>query len=446
MIALWDEPGARMPETATDEVVSLCRDLLRIDTTNRGDTATSAGESVAADYVAQALREVGLAPTLVESEPGRTSVVARFPGADRSRPGLVLHGHLDVVPAEAGEWRFDPFSGEIADGYLWGRGAIDMKHFDAMLLALVRQWRREGRVPPRDLVLAFLADEESGGRLGAHFLVEHHPDLFAGCSEAVGEVGGFSFTVSENRRLYLIETAQKGIAWLRLHATGRAGHGSMTNTENAVTRIAEAVTRLGQHRFPVVVTPTTRAFMEKAAAAIGAPVTLDDPEALIERLGPLSKLVTATIRNTANPTRLTAGYKDNVIPGRASATVDCRTLPGQDETFADQIRAIVGPGIELEFVERAQAIETSFDGPLVAAMTSALRAEDSGAEPVPYLLSAGTDAKAFTRLGMRCFGFTPLRLPPDLDFSALFHGVDERVPLEGLKFGVRVLDHFLRAC
>jgi acetylornithine deacetylase/succinyl-diaminopimelate desuccinylase-like protein len=436
-----------MPETAADEVVSLCRDLVRIDTTNRGDTATSSGESVAADYVAEALREVGLTPTLVESEPGRTSVVARFPGADRTRPGLLLHGHLDVVPAEAGEWRFDPFSAEIADGYLWGRGAVDMKHFDAMLLAIVRQWRREGRVPPRDLVLAFLADEEAGGRLGAHFLVDHRPDLFAGCSEAVGEVGGFSFTVSPDRRLYLIETAQKGIAWLRLHAAGRSGHGSMANADNAVTRIAEAVARLGQHRFPVVVTPTNRMFLERVAAAVGAaPVDLDDPEALIDQLGPLANLVRATIRNTANPTRLAAGYKDNVIPGRASATVDCRTLPGQDETFADQIRAIVGPGIDLEFVERQPALETSFDGPLVAAMTAALLAEDPGSEPVPYLLSAGTDAKAFTRLGMRCFGFTPLRLPPDLDFAALFHGVDERVPLDGLKFGVRVFDHFLRDC
>jgi acetylornithine deacetylase/succinyl-diaminopimelate desuccinylase-like protein len=432
--------------TAAGEVVELCQRLLRIDTTNTGDADTSAGERVAAELVAELLDEVGLTAQIRESAPGRTSVVARFPGADPARGALVVHGHLDVVPADPAEWRVHPFSGELRDGYLWGRGAVDMKDFDAMVLAVVRQWRREGRVPPRDLVLAFLADEEAGSGYGAHFLVDEHPDLFDGATEAIGEVGGFSYTVHPDLRLYLIETAQKGLDWLRLHAVGRAGHGSMINDDNAVTALCEAVARLGRHRFPVVVTPTVRAFLGHISEALGIELDPDDPEAAIAKLGPIAAIVGATIRNTANPTRLSAGYKDNVIPGRASATIDCRTLPGHQDELLSQLREVIGPDIEVEYVQRQPGLETTFDGPLVDAMAAALRHADPGARAVPYMLSGGTDAKALSRLGIRCFGFAPLRLPPELDFAALFHGVDERVPVDGLQFGVRVLDRFLSSC
>jgi acetylornithine deacetylase/succinyl-diaminopimelate desuccinylase-like protein len=401
---------------------------------------------VAAEYVAGQLAEVGLTPQIFESEPGRASVVARFEGSDPGRDALLLHGHLDVVPAEPREWSVHPFGGEIRDGYLWGRGAIDMKDFDAMLLALVRQWRREGRTPPRDLVLAFVADEEAGGLLGAHHLVDHHPELFEGCTEAVGEVGGFSYTVSPDLRLYLVETAQKGLDWLRLHAKGRPGHGSFVHDDNAITALSEAVARVGRHRFPVVMTPTVRSFLAEVADALHIEIDLADPEAAVAKLGPIAVLIGATLRNTANPTRLDAGYKDNVIPSRATATIDCRTLPGQTEAFVEQLRAVVGPDIEIEFIQRQPALETSFDGALVQGMSDALRAEDPAARAVPYMLSGGTDAKAFSRLGMRCFGFAPLQLPADLNFGALFHGIDERVPVEGLQFGVRVLDRFLSGC
>ncbi|WP_018215304.1 M20/M25/M40 family metallo-hydrolase [Salinispora vitiensis] len=430
----------------TDEVIGLCQDLLRIDTTNTGDNDTSVGERRAAEYVAEKLAEVGIDSVLHESAPRRANLVARIPGTDRNRPGLLVHGHLDVVPAEADEWSVHPFSGELRDGYLWGRGAIDMKDFDAMTLAVVRHWQRSGIRPPRDVVLAFTADEEAGSEYGAHFLVEHHPELFAGCAEGIGEVGGFSYSVNENQRLYLIETAQKGIDWLRLHARGRPGHGSMVHDDNAVTALAAAVARIGQHRFPVVVTDTVRAFLLEVSEALGIELDPDDPETAIGKLGPIANLVGATIRNTANPTRLAAGYKDNVIPGRASATIDCRSLPGQSELLERQLRGLVGPDIEIEYLQRQPALETTFDGALVEAISAALRAEDPGARPVPYMLSGGTDAKAFTRLGIRCFGFAPLRLPADLNFSALFHGIDERVPVDGLQFGVRVLDRFLRNC
>ena len=441
-----------MPNTASRssgaaaEVVDLCRDLLRIDTTNTGDNDTSAGERTAAEYVAARLAEVGVESQIYESEPGRASVVARIAGADPFRDALLVHGHLDVVPADADEWSVHPFAGEIRDGYLWGRGAIDMKNFDAMVLAVVRDWQRTGVRPRRDIVLAFTADEEAGSTLGAHFLVERHPHLFEGCTEAVGEVGGFSYTINDDLRLYLIETAEKGIDWLRLHTRGRAGHGSMIHDDNAVTALAEAVARVGRHRFPIVLTPTVRAFLDEVCELLGIDFDPNDPEEAIGKLGPIASIIGATIRNTANPTRLAAGYKDNVIPSRATATIDCRTLPGQSEIFLEQLREIVGPHVEVEFIQRQPAIETTFDGPLVAAMAEALRAEDPGARPVPYMLSGGTDAKAFQRLGIRCFGFVPLRLPADLDFAALFHGVDERVPIDGLEFGVRVLDRFLRNC
>lgn len=430
----------------TDEVIGLCQDLLRIDTTNTGDNDTSVGERRAAEYVAEKLGEVGIDSVLYESAPRRANLVARIPGTDRNRPGLLVHGHLDVVPADADEWSVHPLSGELRDGYLWGRGAIDMKDFDAMVLAVVRHWQRSGFRPPRDVVLAFTADEEAGSEYGAHFLVENHPDLFAGCTEGIGEVGGFSYSVNETQRLYLIETAQKGIDWLRLHARGRPGHGSMVHDDNAVTALTEAVARIGQHRFPVVVTDTVRAFLLEVSEALGIELDPDDPEAAIGKLGPIANLIGATIRNTANPTRLAAGYKDNVIPGRATATIDCRSLPGQSQLLERQLRELVGPDIEIEYLQRQPALETTFDGSLVEAISAALRAEDPGARPVPYMLSGGTDAKAFAQLGIRCFGFAPLRLPADLNFSALFHGIDERVPVDGLQFGVRVLDRFLRNC
>jgi acetylornithine deacetylase/succinyl-diaminopimelate desuccinylase-like protein len=433
-----------METTAAGEVTGICRDLLRIDTTNTGDQRTTAGERAAAEYVAEKLTEVGIDFELHEAAPKRANLVARIPGADPARGALLVHGHLDVVPADAREWSVPPFAGEEKDGYLWGRGAIDMKDFDAMILAVVRDWRRTGYVPPRDIVLAFTADEEAGMEYGSQFLAHRHADLFAGCTEAIGEVGGYSYTVNDDLRLYLIQTAEKGLDWLRLHARGRPGHGSFIHDDNAVTALAEAVARVGRHRFPVILTPTVRAFLHQIGEALQIDIDPDDPEPAVAKLGPIANLIGATLRNTANPTRLEAGYKDNVVPGRASATIDCRTLPGHGDAFLAELRQLIGPDLEIEHLHQQPAVETAFDGALVDAMGAALRAEDPGARPVPYLMSGGTDAKAFSTLGIRCFGFAPLRLPADLNFSALFHGIDERVPVEGLKFGVRVLDRLLR--
>jgi acetylornithine deacetylase/succinyl-diaminopimelate desuccinylase-like protein len=432
-------------QRAEDEVVGLCRDLLRIPSVNDG-TGRGPGERAAAELVAEKLAEVGLEPSVHEPSPNRTSVVARMEGEDPSRPALLVHGHLDVVPADAADWTHDPFAGEIVDDCLWGRGAVDMKDMDAMVLAVVRDRMRTGRKPPRDVVLAFLADEEAGGRHGAGALVEQQPELFEGCTEAISEVGGFSLSVDDDVRLYMIETAQKGMAWMRLTATGTAGHGSMVNDDNAVTALCEAVARLGRHEFPIHVTKTVRAFLDEVSAAFGVELDPDDMPATVSRLGPLARVVGATLRNTANPTMLDAGYKHNVVPGRASAMVDGRFVPGFAEEFERELDEVLGPGIVREHLHHQPGLETSFDGSLVDAMCASLMAEDEGARPVPYMLSGGTDNKHFARLGIRGFGFVPLRLPPDLDFSGMFHGVDERVPLESLRFGTRVLDRFLDLC
>ncbi|WP_328745862.1 M20/M25/M40 family metallo-hydrolase [Streptomyces sp. NBC_00285] len=427
-----------------DEVVDLCRELIRFDTSNYGDHS-GPGERKAAEWVAEKLAEVGLDPQIYESHPGRASTVARIAGEDPSRPALLIHGHLDVVPANAQDWTHDPFSGEVADGCVWGRGAVDMKDMDAMTLAVVRDRLRSGRRPPRDIVLAFLADEEAGGTFGARHLVDNHPDLFEGVTEAISEVGGFSFTVNEQRRLYLIQTAEKGMHWMKLTVAGTAGHGSMIHRDNAITELSEAVARLGRHKFPVRVTKTTRAFLDELGDALGTELDPEDMEGTLARLGGIAKLIGATLSNTANPTQLGAGYKVNVIPGEATAHVDGRFLPGFEEEFLADLDKILGPKVRREDVHSDKAVETTFDGALVDAMQSALVAEDPAAKAVPYMLSGGTDAKSFDELGIRGFGFAPLKLPPELDFAGMFHGVDERVPVDGLKFGVRVLDRFIDA-
>ncbi len=441
------------PNRAEAEVVELVSSLIRFDTSNTGDLATTRGERECAQWVAGKLEEVGFETEYVESgAPGRGNVFARLRGADPSRGALMIHGHLDVVPAEPADWRVHPFSGAVEDGYVWGRGAVDMKDMVGMTLAVARRFAAEGVVPPRDLVFAFVADEENGGRYGCQWLVEHRPDLFEGVTEAVGEVGGYSLTVPRpdgtERRLYLVETAEKGLGWMRLTAHGRAGHGSFLHSENAVTTLAQAVARLGTHRFPLVVSDALAEFLEAVSEETGLDFDPHSPdiEGMLAKLGGIGNIVGATLRDTANPTMLSAGYKANVIPQTATATVDCRVLPGRRAEFERTVRELIGPDVEMEWITDLDSYETTFDGDLVDAMNEAILAHDPGARTVPYMLSAGTDAKAFKKIGIRCFGFAPLRLPPGLDFSALFHGVDERVPVDALEFGTRVLDHFLRNC
>lgn len=424
------------------ETVALCSELIRMDTSNYGDDS-GPGERQAAERVAELLDEVGIESQIIESTPGRSSVVARWGGAaGDSEGGLLLHGHLDVVPAAAEDWQVHPFSGEVTDGYVWGRGAVDMKDFDAMLLSVVRARTRAGAIPARPITLCFTADEEAGGKLGAKPLVEEHPELLEGCSEAVGEVGGFSVTV-RGRRVYLIEAAEKGMAWLKLTARGRAGHGSMINDDNAVTRLSAAVARIGTHSWPIRLTETMQVLLATIGELAGTEATPENAEELVGEFGSAARMIGAVLRNTANPTMLDAGYKVNVVPSVASAGVDGRFLPGYEDEFFATLDELCGPGVGYDFVAHEPPWEMPYDGRVVEAINRSLIAEDPDALVAPYLMSGGTDAKYFTRLGMRSYGFAPLRLPADLDFTALFHGVDERVPVDALEFGSRVFDRFL---
>ncbi|QRP49913.1 M20/M25/M40 family metallo-hydrolase [Amycolatopsis sp. FDAARGOS 1241] len=430
------------------DVVAVCADLIRFDTTNRGN-GDSAGEREAAEYVAEFLERHGVAAKVVESAPRRANVLARIPGTDPALPALLVQGHLDVVPADAADWSVPPFSGEVRDGFLWGRGAVDMKDFCAMVLAAVASGLR----PRRDLVLAFVADEEDKGEFGAHWLVEQHPSLFEGCAAAISESGGYSYHVpaADGRmvRLYPVGTAERGTAHLELTARGRAGHGSRPNDENAVTMLAGALHRVAAHRWPVRLTPTVEAFLERTGAALGVPVDLSSSEAVdatVARLGPAGSLVVPTVRNSTTPTMLSAGYKVNVIPSTATAQVDVRVLPGAEDELFEVLDSLLGPGVTREFVAHQPPVQAPVDSPWFSSMAAALRAEDPRAVVVPYCLGGGTDAKAFSKLGMACYGFAPLSLPEGFPYRALAHGVDERVPVEGLHFGTRVLTRFLTEC
>ncbi|TMU90317.1 M20/M25/M40 family metallo-hydrolase [Streptomyces sp. DASNCL29] len=431
---------------ALEEVVRFTSDLIRIDTTNRGGGDCS--ERPAAEYVAEMLGDVEIEPTLLERSPGRTNVVARIEGSDRSAPALLVHGHLDVVPAEPADWTVHPFSGEVRDGVVWGRGAIDMKDMDAMVLAVVRAWARTGVRPRRDIVLAFTADEEDSAAWGAGFLADRHAELFEGCTEGISESGAFTFHAGSGMRIYPIAAGERGTAWLKLTAHGRAGHGSKVNRDNAVSRLAAAVARIGEHSWPVRLTPTVMSALTELAALQGIPAEVDAPDfdvdALLAKLGPAAALIEPTVRNSANPTVLEAGYKVNVIPGSATAYVDGRMLPGGEEEFHDTLDRLTGPDVEWEFHHRERPLEAPIDTPTYRAMRAAVEHFDPGARAVPYCMSGGTDAKQFSRLGIAGYGFSPLRLPEGFDYQALYHAVDERVPVEALHFGVRVLDHFLK--
>jgi acetylornithine deacetylase/succinyl-diaminopimelate desuccinylase-like protein len=427
---------------ALDEVVRFTSELIRIDTTNRG--GGDCRERPAAEYAAALLAEAGLEPALLERTPGRTNVVARIEGTDPAADALLVHGHLDVVPAQAEDWSVHPFSGEIRDGVVWGRGAVDMKNMDAMILAVVRHWARHGVRPRRDLVIAFTADEEASAEDGSGFLADRHPDLFEGCTEGVSESGAFTFHDGAGRQLYPIAAGERGTGWLKLTARGRAGHGSKVNDSNAITRLAAAITRIGAHEWPLRLTPTVRASLTELAALYGIDTGQEDVDALLEKLGPAASLVEATVRNSANPTMLSAGYKVNVIPGEAVAYVDGRFLPGGEDEFRTTLDLLTGPDVEWEFHHREVALQAPVDSATYARMRAAVEEFAPEGHVVPYCMSGGTDAKQFSRLGITGYGFAPLKLPEGFDYQALFHGVDERVPVEALHFGVRVLDRFLR--
>jgi acetylornithine deacetylase/succinyl-diaminopimelate desuccinylase-like protein len=429
-----------MDAALEQETIEIARDLIRIESVNTGDPATIGdGEERAARYVRDRLDEVGISGEFVLPTPGRGSLVVRIPGRDRSVGALLVHAHLDVVPVDAADWSVPPFAAEIHedDGHgevLYGRGAVDMKGFAGTVVAVARALARSGVVPRRDLVLAFLADEEAGGVWGAKWLVENRPELFAGVSEAIGEVGGFSVSLPTardgERRAYLLATAEKGAGWLRLRARGAAGHASTPGPDTAVLRLARAVAVLGEHRFPVERTDATTPFLAAFPELTGQDA--------------LPGLVDAGLRHSAVPTMLAAGYKLNVIPGEAVAEVDTRVVPGGEAAFRREVERIVGEDVSVEWVLSNAPVMAPFDGPLVQTVRAAVAQDDPDGVVVPYLLPASTDNKNFSQLGIAGYGFTPLRVPAGFDAFGQFHAVDERVPLTALRFGARVVHRILR--
>lgn len=424
-----------------DATATIARDLIRFDTTNFGE-GRSNGETDAAEYLGGLLAELGLSPEYVDAATGRTSVIARVPGADRDLPALVVHGHTDVVPADPANWTVDPFGGVIRDGLLWGRGAVDMKNMDAMIIAALQDILGNGRRPARDLVVAFFSDEENGGVFGSHYVVDHRPELFAGATEAISEVGGYSVTLNGTRS-YLLQTGEKALVWIKLIARGPAAHGSRVVPGNAVTKLAEAVVALGRRDWPIRLTATTTVLIAELARLMHVDAQRVGPDELVLSTGTAAGFIQATLRTTTNPTLLKAGYKHNVIPDVAEALIDIRTLPGEEDAVLAEVRELIGPDIEIVIMHQDVGLENSFDGPLVEAMVGTLQAHDPGAPVLPYLMSGGTDNKALSKLGIRGYGFAPLQLPPELDFPGMFHGVDERVPLDALVFGRRVLADLL---
>jgi acetylornithine deacetylase/succinyl-diaminopimelate desuccinylase-like protein len=434
-----------MPTPLEDEALEFIRALIRIDSVNTGEAATIGdGETRAALFVKDKLEEVGYHVDLVEPQAGRASVVARLAGADPDAGALVLHAHLDVVPVEEADWTHPPFGAEIHDGILYGRGAVDMKNYAGTILAIARAYRRQRIVPRRDLIFAFFADEEAGGVWGARWIVRNRPELLSGATEAISEVGGFSVPLADDRRAYLVATAEKGVTWATLTARGHAAHGSRPTPDNAVVRVARAVAAVGAHRFPVVRTPALDRLLDVFGRHRSIRFSTEGLDAELESLGFVASLVGASARNTVSPTVLAAGGKTNVIPAEATARLDIRVLPGADAALHEELAAVVGDDVEIAWGRPVPAIESPLDSPLLEVLQDAITAEDQGGLVVPYLLPASTDNKHLAQLGIRGYGFVPLRVPADFDVFGEFHAADEGIPVESLYFSVRVTDQILR--
>ena len=399
-----------------NETLDNLRALIRIDTTN-----PPGNERGAADYLTNELTSAGIAVTMVEPAPKRANLIARLDGRDRALGPLMLSSHTDVVPVEAARWSRAPLGAEIAEGCVWGRGAIDMKSKCAMDLGLMIALKRAGVSPARDLIMAAVADEEAGSELGARFLVQNHPDLVR-AGFVLNETGGFTLFMGE-RRFYPIQVAEKGFVTVRMTVTGAPGHGSMPRADTAIARMAELITRITLTPMRRRLTPLMRAiFAEFGVTPEKAPL-----------------LFRPMMANTVTPTILQAGYKDNVIPGEASVILDGRTLPGEDErSFLAELRSMVGLDPILEVVKSAPPAEASYDTALFQLIKERTEAADPDARAIPWMLPGATDSKFYAQLGAVCYGFAPVRLDPKMPFGSLYHGNDERMPIAGMMWGLRL--------
>jgi acetylornithine deacetylase/succinyl-diaminopimelate desuccinylase-like protein len=421
-----------------DEAIRHLQELIRIDTTN-----PPGNEMAAAEYIAGVLRDEGYEPVVLEASPGRGNVVARYEGSGRGEP-LLIYGHTDVVTAEPQRWSHDPFSGDVADGCIWGRGALDMKSLVAQELMTMLLLKRNGVRLGRDVIFAATADEEAGGHAGIGFLVDKHRDLIQ-AEYGLSEGGGMT-TFLAGKPYYDIRCAEKGACRFHLIARGHPGHGSIPRPETAISRLADGVTKLVDTPLPFRSTPTLEAFFPSMAAALGLPagerkLTEENLKKVAQLLPPtLAQYLHAVTHDTAVPTGLRAGQKINVIPGEAIAWVDGRYLPGQTtEGFLNEVREVVGSGFEIEVVEESHPLEDPPGDPLYETIVSVMRRHAPEAPVVPLMLSGATDAKHVSRMGTNCLGFGPVRVDDDFPAEQLIHAHDERIPIEGYVWGLQVL-------
>lgn len=432
-----------------NDPAQLCAELIRFDTSNYG-AGQSNGERECAEYLVSRLTEAGYDPQILGPSPERASVILRVPGKNRDLPGLLVQAHIDVVPAEAEQWSFDPFAGVIKDGYVYGRGASDMKDMVAMTLTTLLNWAETGTQPQRDIVIAFVADEEDKGDYGALWLAAEHPELFEGVEAAIGESGGAAtpLTAADGStvNIYPIATAERGTLHMKLSATGVSGHGSRPSPNNAVTNLLNATAQINAYKWPTVLTETVRSYIQDTVTALGYTPDLSNDAGInkaIELMGPAGEVAAVTVRCSSTTTVLRAGYKVNVIPGLAEAEVDVRCLPGTEEEVLATIDSMLGEHVTREFISNQPAVQSPVDSHWYQSMKAALLRYDANAVVVPYNMGGGTDAKAFTPLGITCYGFSPLGIDPEGRTIQGVHGVDERIPVEPLRLGAAILEDFL---
>jgi acetylornithine deacetylase/succinyl-diaminopimelate desuccinylase-like protein len=424
-----------------DETTHYLQDLIRIDTTN-----PPGNETRAAEYLASVFKREGIEPIVLESAPGRGNIVARLKGDGRAAP-LLLMVHLDVVPVEMDKWQHPPFDGKIVDGYLWGRGALDTKQLAAMELMVMLLLKRAGKPLARDVIFMGNADEEAGGKLGAGWMVEHHRDLI-NAEYAINEGGGFGVEFM-GHTFFTCQTGEKGTARFTMRTRGKPGHASQPHADNAILKLADAIQKIGAAKFPLHVTPTVRVFFEGIAAKLGQPYAtllpalLDSKryDAVMSRL-PLNEgmraMLYAMLHNTVTPTMLNAGTKINVIPSVAEAKCDARLLPGfTADDLLRELRAFLDRDVEIEFQDNTPGREADHRTPLFETIARVMARYVPDAPVLPYLVVGATDARHVTKLGTRVYGFCPLRAPMEELDSV--HGHNERIALENLEFGTRVL-------
>jgi acetylornithine deacetylase/succinyl-diaminopimelate desuccinylase-like protein len=417
----------------------LLQRLIRFDTTN-----PPGNEADCIEFLRALLAESGIEAEVYAKVPGRPNLVARLAGGDK--PPLLLQGHVDVVTTAGQNWMRPPFGGELVDGYVWGRGAVDMKGPVAMLVSAFLRAKQESTALPGDVILAVLADEEAGGDNGARFLAEEHAHLFEGVRYALSEFGGFSLELA-GRRFYPIQVAEKQICWLKATIRGPGGHGALVNRGGTMARLGKLLLDLDRKRLPVHVTPVAREYVERLAAGLPRPkrdvvLAVLKPrltDRALKLMGAQGRMLEPVLRNTVNATIVRASDKINVVPSMIEVELDTRALPGfTPDQVIDEVRDVIGDDIDVVLV-RHDPGPPEPNLALFEMLAGVLRELDPEAIPVPLLQPGVTDARFFAPVGIQTYGFVPLRLPPDFKFLEVVHAADERVPVSALEFGTEAI-------